>query len=95
MSNVISFAARRGDSVTGAHEPADTGVSETSSRLIGLQSKATAEIWNSILTLDRALQYARSIVTSIPDPLIERTFEPQIKTLEKFLQIARTRAMKL
>ncbi len=60
-----------------------------------LESKAKREIHVSILALDLAAQHARLMVLKMRDPAVKADFEAQIATIERLLEVARDKTMKL
>lgn len=99
MLNVLSFRQKaprsRGSRLQ--RPPANVGadIFELTSRITGLQSKASAEIHRAILMLDLAAQQARQIAKRMCDPAARKNFDEQISIIEQLLQNARDMALKL
>ena len=99
MLNVIEFAqkAPRAPGPKRARAPTslDADISELTSRIMGLQSKARGEICSAILMLDVAAQQAREISKLVRDPATKEDFEGQVSMIEQLVQLARDMALEL
>ncbi len=93
MPNIISFQRPRSTRVPDP-EPG-SGLPTFGPLVAELRSKAKREIHVSILALDLAAQHARQIVLKLRDPAVKAGFEAQIAIIERLLQIARDKTMKL
>ena len=89
MTNVVDLKTKPRRSRASVHWSARTAHAR------GMQLRANAEVYRSILLLDLAAQHAREIEIRITDPDVRRAFETHIDAIEEAIQIARERALEL